>query len=223
MNFKKQITTILLTAALSVTGSQVLASSALPTPDIQIVGLFKNAAVLNINNHRKLMRVGDKSGAVNLLAANSDKAMVEVAGKRYVLSMAENAAVRVGLPAATNAQAHLISNGGMFSVTGSINQQLVDFVVDTGATYITMNAQHAKRLRLDYSKAAKVMMNTAKGKTTAHVFTVASVRIGGIELKNVKAAVVHELESSKMLLGMSFLNQVEMRQKNGLMVLKKTI
>ena len=222
MNFKKQITNIVLTAALTITGSQVLASSATPTPNIQIVGLFKNAAVLNINNQRKLIRVGDKSAEVNLLSANSEKAMVEVAGKRYELSMAENTGVRVGLPSATNAQAHLISNGGMFSITGSINQQLVDFVVDTGATYITMNAQHAKRLRLDYSNATEVTMNTANGTTIARVFTVDSVRIGGIELKNVKAAVVEELASSKMLLGMSFLNQVEMRQKNGLMVLKKT-
>lgn len=221
MNFKKQIAYFLTTAVLTAVGSQAFASATNAAPDIQVVGLFKNAAVLNINNHRKLIRVGDKSGAVNLLSANSDKAMVEVAGKRYVLSMADNAAVRVGLPAASNPQAHLISHGGVYSVTGSINQQLVDFVVDTGASYITMNAQHARRLRLDYSKASKVMMNTANGKTTAHVFTVASVRIGGIELKNVKAAVVHELESSKMLLGMSFLNQVEMRQKNGLMVLKK--
>lgn len=222
MNFKKRLTYFFLTAVITAMGSQVFAATTTPTPNIQIVGLFKNAVVLNINNQRKLIRVGDKRSEINLLAANSEKAMLEVEGKRYVLSMAENTGVRVGLPSATNAQAHLISNGGMYSVTGSINQQLVDFIVDTGASYITMNAQHAKRLRLDYSKASKVMMNTAKGKTTAHVFTVASVRIGGIELKNVKAAVIHELESSKMLLGMSFLNQVEMRQKNGLMVLKKT-
>jgi len=84
-----------------------------------------------------------------------------------------------------------------------------------------MNAQHARKLGLDFSGAQKVMMSTAKGKTTAHVFTVARVRIGGIELRNVKAAVVHELQSNTMLLGMSFLNQVEMQQKNGLMVLKK--
>jgi len=218
MNFKKLITTSLLTMF----ATQALAtSSTTTTPDIQVLGLFKNAAVLNINNQRELVRVGDERNHVRLLAANSEKAMLEIDGKRLIVSMADNQAVRVGLPAATNAQAHLISNGGMFTVTGSINQQLADFVVDTGASYITMNPQHAKRLNLDYSNAQKIMMNTAKGKTTAHVFTVKSVRIGGIELHNVKAAVVHELDSSKMLLGMSFLNQVEMQQKNGLMILRK--
>ncbi|MGD8783067.1 MAG: TIGR02281 family clan AA aspartic protease [Thioalkalispiraceae bacterium] len=218
MNFKK----IILSSLLSLIAAQSLAATKVALPEIEVVGLFKNAAVLNIDHQRKLVRVGDERHNVRLIAANSEKALVEVAGKRMLLSMADNIAVRVGLPAATNAQAHLISNGGMFTVTGSINQQLADFVVDTGASYITMSPQHARRLRLDYSNAKKIMMNTAKGKTTAHVFTVASVRIGGIELHNVKAAVVHELDSSKMLLGMSFLNQVEMQQKNGLMILRKS-
>ena len=218
MSLKKLIY-FLVTSLVTIFSSSVMASA--PETDIQVVGLFKNAAVLNINNQRKLMRVGETRTNVHLLAANSDKAMVEVEGKRYVLSMADNVAVRVGLPAAVNAQAHLISSGGMYKVTGSINQQLADFVVDTGASYITMNAQQARKLGLDFSNGKKVMMSTAKGKTTAHVFTIESVRIGGIELKNVKGAVVHELESSRMLLGMSFLSQVEMQQKNGLMVLKK--
>lgn len=218
MRLTKRLTTIILTSLVTLHGSQVLASA---TEQIQVVGLFKNAAVLNINNERKLVRVGDSRGDVRLLAANSDKAMVEVGGRRYILSMTDNAAIRVGLPSTSQPQAHLIAHGGLYTVTGFVNQQFADFVVDTGASYITMNANHAKRLGIDYSKANKVMMNTAKGKTTAHVVTVNSVRIGGIELKNVKAAVVQELESDKMLLGMSFLGQVEMKQKNGLMILKK--
>lgn len=214
----KRLATLILTTLTTLFSSQVLAAA---SEEIQVVGLFKNAAVLNINNERKLVRVGDSRGDVRLLAANSDKAMVEVGGRRYVLSMADNSAIRVGLPVTNKPQAHLIAHGGMYTVTGFVNQQFADFVVDTGATYITMNANHAKRLGIDYSKAKKVMMNTAKGKTTAHLVTVNSVRIGGIELKNVTAAVVHELESDKMLLGMSFLSQVEMKQKNGLMILKK--
>ncbi|MGD8925352.1 MAG: TIGR02281 family clan AA aspartic protease [Thioalkalispiraceae bacterium] len=148
--------------------------------------------------------------------------MLEFEGKRFILSMADNHAIRVGLPSTSNAQAQLISSGGMFTVTGMINQQLADFVVDTGASYITMSPEHARRLNLDYSHAKKIMVNTAKGKTTAHVFNLKSVRVGGIELHDVQAAVIHELDSSKMLLGMSFLSQVEMQQKNGLMILKKS-
>ena len=66
-------------------------------------------------------------------------------------------------------------------------------------------------------------MNTANGKASAQVFTIKSVRIGGIELHDVEGAVMSDLSSSKMLLGMSFLNQVDMQHGPGLMVLKQRI
>ena len=106
-------------------------------------------------------------------------------------------------------------------MTGSVNGRLAGFIVDTGASYVTMSATQANALGLDFSNAQKVIMNTANGKNTAHVFTVKSIKIGGIELNNVQAAVMHNLSSDKILLGMSFLNQVEMQHKNGLMILKQ--
>jgi len=189
--------------------------------EIRIVGLFKNAAVISVNDHREFMRVGDIKRHVHLLAANSDKAILVVHGQRMTLSMAESSAIQTGLPAASNGSAHLMSNGSMYNITGSINGQLADFVVDTGATYITMNPAQADRLRLNYQNARKVMVDTANGKATAHVFNIEKIRIGGIELKNVQAAVMYDLSSQRILLGMSFLNQVEMQHKDGLMVLKQ--
>ena len=214
----KRLIISILTSLIVLFNCQVLAS---PSEQIQIVGLFKNAAVLNINNERKLIRVGSTSGNVRLLAANSDKAMLEVAGRRYIMTMADNASIRVGLPSTSQPQAQLISNGGMYNITGFINQQSANFVVDTGATYITMNAKQASRLGIDYSKANKISMQTAKGKADAYIITIKSVRVGGIELNDIKAAVVKELDTDKMLLGMSFLGKVEMQQKNGFMILKK--
>ena len=64
-------------------------------------------------------------------------------------------------------------------------------------------------------------MHTANGKVNAQVFNVEKIRIGGIELRNVQAAVVDNLASPRILLGMSFLRQVEMEHKNGLMILKQ--
>ena len=67
------------------------------------------------------------------------------------------------------------------------------------------------------------MMNTANGKAAAHVFKIKSVRIGAIELHDVDGAVMSDLSSSKILLGMSFLDQVDMKHGLGLMVLKQRI
>jgi len=201
---------------------QALASNASAATNIQVLGLFKNTAVLNIDNQRTVMRVGDKrQGKVRLLAADSEKAIFDVSGRRVQLSLAENQAIRTDLPSSGGHQAQLVSSGGLYSVPGSINGQLADFVVDTGASYVTMSLQQAKALHLDYSNARVVSMNTANGKASAHVFTVKSVRIGGIELHNVEAAVMGDMASSKILLGMSFLSQVNMKHGPGLMVLSE--
>lgn len=220
MNLQKTALTLFI-SVMTICTSAANATTSVNTDDIQIVGLFKNAAVISVNHHNQMMRVGDQKHDVRLIAADSDKAIVEIHGRRMTLSMAETSAIQIGLPASSNASAHLMSTGDMYNVTGSINDQLADFVVDTGATYITMSEEHAQRLRLNYNNAKKIMVNTANGKATAHVFNIDKIRIGGIELKNVQAAVMYDLSSSRILLGMSFLNQVEMQHKDGLMILKK--
>ena len=194
------------------------------TPNIKVLGLFKNMAVLNINDQRTVLHVGDTQHAdLRLLAANSEKAVFEIKGRRVELSLSDGGAIQTNLPTSASHMAQLISNGGLYAVTGSVNGQLADFVVDTGATYVTMSPEMARHLRLDYRHGRQVMMNTANGKTTAHVFTINSVRIGGIELHDVDAAVTSGMSSSKILLGMSFLNQVDMKHGPGLMVLKQRI
>jgi aspartyl protease family protein len=205
-------------SVISAFSSQALAANS-ALAEIQVVGLFKDAAIINLHDRNQMMRVGDTKADVRLLAANSDSALIEYHGKRMQLSMAQSSAIRVGLPAPTSAQAQLMSSGDMYNVTGSINDQLADFVVDTGASYITMSVAQAARLRLDYNTAQKITMSTANGKVEAQLFKLQKIRIGGIELHNVQAAVVDNLASPRILLGMSFLNQVEMQHKSGLMIL----
>ncbi len=212
--------TVILASLMSLFSAHVLAARNAQVSDIRVVGLFKDAAVLTINHQRKLVRVGGVHQNVRLLAANSEKAMVEYQGRRIVLAMGSSAPIRTGFKS-SGASAHLVSNGGVYSITGSINGRLTGFVVDTGATYITMSAKQARGLNLDFGNARKIMVNTANGKATAHVFTLKSIKVGSIEVNNVEAAVMHNLSTDKILLGMTFLNQVEMRHKNGLMVLKQ--
>lgn len=210
----------IVTSLLAGVTGQTLAGTGALDDEIRVLGLFKDAALLSINDRQRMLRVGDQNKDMRLLTANSDRAVLEYHGKRMQLQLSDAGGIATGLPSTGTASAHLISNGGLYSVTGSINGQLADFVMDTGASYITMSAQQADQLRLDYSNARKIMINTANGKATAHVFTIKQVRIGGIELHDVEAAVMQNLESPKILLGMSFLSQVDMSQSSGLVVLK---
>lgn len=221
---KKRHITFLISLALSTLSAQALAMNDASGPNIKVLGLFKNMAVLNINDQRTVLRVGDtQHGNLRLLSANSEKAVFEIKGRRVELSLSDSGAIQTELPVSGGHMAQLISNGGLYSVTGAVNGQLADFVVDTGASYVTMSPQQAHLLHLDYSNARTIVMSTANGKATAHVFTVKSVRIGGIELHDVDAAVMNDLASSKILLGMSFLNQVDMKHGPGLMVLKQRL
>jgi len=219
---KKHQIAFLLALLIATMSGQALALNAGDQQDIRVLGLFKNMVVLAINDQRTVLRVGDHQRRnLRLLSANSEKAVFEIRGRRVELAMSDTGAIQTNLPSSGGHSAQLISNGGLYSVTGSINGQLADFVVDTGASYVTLSPQQANALRLDFSQANKIMMDTANGKTTAHVFTIKSIRIGSIELHNVEAAVMNNLSSSKILLGMSFLNKVHMKHGPGLMVLSQ--
>lgn len=219
---KKPRIAFLISLAISALSAQALAMNNGGNQEVKVLGLFKNMAVLNINDQRKVIHVGETlQGNMRLLAANSEKAIFEIKGRRIELSMSDTGAIQTDLPSSGGHMAQLISNGGLYSVTGVVNGQLADFVVDTGASYVTMSPQQAQMLHLDYSNGKKITMSTANGKATAHVFTIKSIRIGGIELHNIEAAVMNNLASSKMLLGMSFLNQVDMQHGPGMMVLRE--
>ena len=221
---KKYQTAFLISLVFGGLSAQALAMNDSGVQDIKVLGLFKNTAVLTINDQRAVLHVGDKQlGNLRLLAANSEKAIFEIKGKRVELALSDSGGIRTDLPVTGGHQAMLISNGGLYAVTGAVDGQLADFVVDTGASYVTMSPQQARLLRLDYSNAKKVMMTTANGKATAHIFKIKSVRIGGIELHDVDGAVMADMSPSKILLGMSFLNQVDMTHDTGMMVLKQRI
>jgi len=101
---------------------------------------------------------------------------------------------------------------GHFFTDATINDQQVRFVVDTGASVVVLSGADANRLHLDYRKGRRAAMQTANGATTGYFVKLDRIRVGGIELSGVDAVVVEEGLGGFGLLGMSFLNRVEMRR-----------
>ena len=95
------------------------------------------------------------------------------------------------------------------------------FVVDTGATFITLPSHEANRLGLDYQKGQKTVMETANGNVLAYRLKLDSVRVGNIAEQSVDAVVLEGDGLSKALLGMSFLNRVDMRREGANLTLTK--
>ena len=109
---------------------------------------------------------------------------------------------------------------GHFAADGEVNGRTVRFIVDTGATLISLPASEARRIGIDYLKGQKAMMSTANGNAPAHVVKLDTVRVGGVTLHGVDA-VVMEGGLPVPLLGMSFLNRMDMRRDGNIMTLTK--
>jgi aspartyl protease family protein len=107
---------------------------------------------------------------------------------------------------------------GHFFTEGMINGTPVRFVVDTGATLIALPGRDADRLGIDYRKGTRGTVSTANGPATVYQVKFDRVKLGGIELTSVDGVVI-EQGLDIALLGMSFLNRVDMRREGQTMTL----
>jgi aspartyl protease family protein len=100
---------------------------------------------------------------------------------------------------------------GHFITPGSINGESMRFIVDTGATFISMGAGDARRARIDLAKGTPGQTMTANGVARVWRVRLNNVKVGNITLHDVDAT-VHQHDMPIVLLGMSFLNRMEMRR-----------
>jgi aspartyl protease family protein len=187
---------------------------------VSVVGLFKDKAIVSIDGGKpRTLSVGQTMGGVKLLAADSDSAQFDVDGKRRALSMGQSFAG--GTATGGRQSVSLTADArGHFAASGSINGYPMTFMVDTGATAIAINAAEASRLGLDYKRGQAVGVGTAAGMVPAWRVTFNTVKIGGISVNQVEGLVV-ETGLNVPLLGMSFLNRMEMLRDGQTMTLTK--
>lgn len=188
--------------------------------EVGIAGLFPNKALLVIDGAPpKAVAVGQKTETgVKLLGVENGAATVEVEGKRRTLRVGQSvisqtSGERPTIVLSANAQGH-------FFTTGSVNGGVMRFLVDTGATMVSIGAADARRLGIDLSKAQAGYTQTANGTARVYKVTLDTVRVGDVTLTNVDGVVL-EQDMPAALLGMSFLNRMEMQREGERMVLKK--
>lgn len=105
---------------------------------------------------------------------------------------------------------------GHFRGEGEINGAPVHFLVDTGASYLSIPKTMAQALGL--SRGQTVKLQTAAGEVEGYRTMVESVRFTVLEQHNVAAVVIPQLKQP--LLGMNFLRQLSITQRKGEMVLR---
>lgn len=208
--------TVVLTLA-CVLGGQTLAA-----PKVQVIGLFKDRALVRIDGTQRLLKLGQTSPeGVRLIAADSRAATLEVEGRRIEFGLDRGMGGRYGEP--ENAETRIYRDArGMFSTVGSINGRTVNFLVDTGATQVAMSSLEARRLGVEYRVSGeRGLVSTASGVAQAYRVKLDSVKVGGVELRNVDALVLAGDSPQEVLLGMSFLSRLEMENSGNMLLLRR--
>lgn len=190
---------------------------------VNVVGLFSGKAVLVINGGApRTLSVGQSSPeGVKLIEADSSRAVLEVEGKRQSLGMGQGAAVAGG-PATVGQGVTLYANrDGHFFGEASINGRPVKYLLDTGATAVSMSSAQARKLGIDYVAGKEGTSATAAGVVRAWRVTLNSVKLGGMTLNQVEGTVIDGDSPAIVLLGMSALNRMEMKREGMTMTLTK--
>lgn len=205
------------TALLAGLGVVAVAAAA----EVSLVGLYAGKALVVIDGGRpRSIPVGSSADGVKLISIEEGAALFEVDGRKQRLRVGQNA-VSTGDGGGGEQTVTLTADpAGHFVTVGSINGASVRMLVDTGATFISMGIADATRANIDYQKGQPAMMMTANGPARAWQVKLNSVRVGDVALGQVDA-VVHEANLPVVLLGMSFLNRMEMRRDGQSMTLKK--
>lgn len=197
--------------------------SALPAAatGVAVAGVFSGKALLVIDGGAPtIVHVGQTTAeGVRLVSVEGDAVVVELDGKRRSIRMGQHVVSQKGGDGPPETKL-VADSRGHFQAQGAINGRSTRFVVDTGATMVSMGAGDASRMGIDWRKGQPGMVQTANGQVRAWRVLLDSVRVGEITINGVEG-LVHESDLPVVLLGMSFLSRTEMRNEGTTMTLKK--
>ncbi|MGD9866975.1 MAG: TIGR02281 family clan AA aspartic protease [Hyphomicrobiales bacterium] len=108
------------------------------------------------------------------------------------------------------------SGNGHFFAHAHINGRPIAVMVDTGATSIGLRYEDARELGIHVGQSDfTVVTNTANGTTRAAPVTLDSVRIGDVEVRDVRGMVLQPGGLHVTLLGMEFIRKLSKFELQG--------
>lgn len=211
-----KIAALLLLCALFAPPGTALAGS----PRIEVEALLKDTAVMQIDGQRKTLRVGQSYAGVTLIAAYSRTATLEIDGRQVVLGISRRIGTNYEAPAQQVVTIERDANL-RYHTTATINGGKVQVLVDTGANVMALNSIQAQSLGVDYKAGSPARVETASGMVNAWIVTLRFVSVGQIRVDNVRATVVEGEFPATVLLGMSYLQHVDIKENNGTLSLSR--
>lgn len=199
-------------------------ASTVRATDIHLIGIFGNKATLMINGGKpRTVAEGDTTPEnIRLISIGADSAVIEIGGKRETIRMGNQRIAGARGDAGASKVTLTGDARGHYFTTAQINGVSMQFIVDTGASAVTIGTDDAKRARINYTTAPKGLMQTANGVVAAYRVKIDTVTVGGITLNQIDGVVVEGNALGRYgLLGMSFLSRMDMRREGDSMTLTK--
>lgn len=187
---------------------------------VKVIGLFTDKALLEIGSEQKILTKGETYKGITLQSANGRGAVILVGGKLQKIEL--NQSIQQGFKKPDRSIATIYPDAqGMYFVKGQVNGQKVQFLVDTGATYITMSGNQARKIGIDFRKGDIGYAHTAAGTVKVWQVKLDRVSIGDIKVSNVNASVIAGNQPFEILLGNSFLKHTRLQRIGATMELQQ--
>ena len=111
------------------------------------------------------------------------------------------------------------STHGHYIATGKINGVPVVFLVDTGASFVSVPERIANKIGLQ--KGVLMQSYTANGTISTFATELDEISLGDIKLNQVRASINPHMQEDEVLLGMSFLRRLEVAHKDGELTIRQ--
>ncbi|MCZ8294418.1 MAG: retropepsin-like aspartic protease [Hylemonella sp.] len=208
---------VLLLCALALTG-------AAQAQTVVLSGILGGKALLVVDGGPpKSLAVGQSHQGVKVVGVQAGQALVEIGGARQTLRLGEGPVSAPPAEGEAGDQRRIVlhaGSNGHFRTPGQINGRTVNFIVDTGASVVSLSVTDADAIGLPYKSGQTVQVGTANGVTVGWRIMLSSVRLGSVDVYNVEALVT-PAPMPYVLLGNSYLTRFQMTRTNDQMVLER--
>ncbi|MEM8843965.1 MAG: TIGR02281 family clan AA aspartic protease [Pseudomonadota bacterium] len=111
------------------------------------------------------------------------------------------------------------SRHGHYIASGEINSHKVVFLVDTGASFVSIPERLANKIGL--TKGTPGIAMTANGNVTVYETVLDRISVGDIVLHDVRANINPGMHGEEVLLGMSFLRNLSLTHAQGQLTIRQ--
>jgi aspartyl protease family protein len=109
------------------------------------------------------------------------------------------------------------NRAGHYVAPGFINGIAVTYLLDTGATFVAVSSSLAENAGL--KKGMRAHSQTANGLVSSWLTEIDQLQLGPIVMRDVKATILPNMSGNEVLLGMSFLKHLTLKQQGNELVI----